>query len=203
MKRVTVSRPRMRLFQSDALEYLTVISPMAFALLWLAILSLTAWSGWGTAGVWASIGLFLLGLMIWTLFEYAMHRFLFHWKTRSRIFKAVVFVTHGNHHVEPNDPYRNLMPPIISVPVLAAVWALCLLVVGPPGTVLFLGFMIGYVLYDGVHYACHQFPMRRGLLRHLRQHHIRHHYTRQEGNYAITATIWDWVFGTHIPVKGR
>jgi sterol desaturase/sphingolipid hydroxylase (fatty acid hydroxylase superfamily) len=193
----------MRLFRSDRLERLTTISPRAFTMIWAMLLSGVVIVGWGTASARVSIGLVALGLLIWTLFEYAMHRFLFHWETQSKIFKSVVFITHGNHHVDPNDPYRNMMPPIISVPVSAAIWGLLVLAIGPAGSVVFLGFAVGYVLYDSVHYACHQFPMRRGVLRHLRRHHIRHHHARVDGNYAITAILWDWVFRTRLSPKGR
>jgi hypothetical protein len=58
---------------------------------------------------------------------------------------------------------------------------------GPAGTVIFLGFCIGYIIYDCVHYACHQLPMRGPVLRQLRRHHLCHHHGREEGNYAITA----------------
>lgn len=203
MKYDAVPRQRMRLFESDLLERTTTISPRAFIFIWLPILSATFWFAWGKASVLAALGLLLTGLLGWTLFEYGMHRFLFHWKTQSPVFRSVVFVTHGNHHVDPNDPLRNMMPPIISVPVSAAVWAVLRLAIGPAGTFAFLGFAIGYVLYDIAHYACHQLPMRRGVLRHLRRHHIRHHHARVEGNYAITAIMWDWVFRSRIPAKGR
>lgn len=194
---------RIRLFRSGLLERLTVISPRAFALTWLAVLALVLFESWGTARIPASIGLPLLGLLIWTLFEYAMHRFVFHMKPRSDFGRWLVFLTHGNHHALPNDPYRNLMPPIVSFPILGAFWVAFVLLLGPAGSLAFLGFAIGYVFYDSVHYACHQFSMRGPVLRHLRRHHIRHHYARHEGNYAITAILWDRVLGTDIPAKGR
>jgi hypothetical protein len=36
------------------------------------------WMGWGTVSVAAAFSLVVAGLWLWTLFEYAMHRFLFH-----------------------------------------------------------------------------------------------------------------------------
>jgi sterol desaturase/sphingolipid hydroxylase (fatty acid hydroxylase superfamily) len=45
--------------------------------------------------------------------------------------------------------------------------------------------------------------MRGRILGALRQHHIRHHYAKQEGNFAITAILWDRVFGTYIPKKKK
>jgi len=95
------------------------------------------------------------------------------------------------------------MPPIVSLVISSAIWLAFWMVLGPKGSVLYLGFGIGYVVYDIVHYACHQLPMRSPVLRQLRRHHIRHHYAKREGNYAITAIFWDRVFGSDIPGKRR
>jgi sterol desaturase/sphingolipid hydroxylase (fatty acid hydroxylase superfamily) len=195
------SSPRVRLFQNDLLERLTLISPVAFVLTWTVFLGAALYASWGVTSLAASIGLVLLGILIWTLFEYAMHRFIFHLKLNSAFGRWLIFLTHGNHHEVPGDKYRNIMPPIVSVVVSAAIWAGFYLLLGPAGSVLYLGFGIGYVVYDAIHYACHQLPMRGPVLRQLRRHHIRHHFARQEGNYAITATFWDRVFGTDIPTK--
>ena len=195
--------PRMRLFQNDKLERLTLISPKAFAIVWFAVLVLATYASWGNVSVRGMFGLVLLGLLLWTLFEYCMHRFIFHINLSTTLGRRLVFLMHGNHHVAPGDPYRNLMPPIVSIAILGTVWSIFLLVLGPAGSALFLGFAIGYILYDVVHYACHQFPMRSPVLRQLRRHHIRHHYGKREGNYAITAIFWDRLFGTEIPAKKR
>jgi len=194
---------RIRLFRDDRLERLTTFSPAAFALTWFAILAFASYAGWGTASFGTATGLVLSGVLIWTLFEYAMHRFLFHMRLRSPFGRWLIFVTHGNHHADPNDQYRNIMPPVVSIVLLGSIWGVFLLLVGPVGSLLFLGFAIGYVAYDSLHYACHQFPMRAPILRQLRRHHTRHHYSRQEGNFAITAIFWDRVFGTDIPAKQR
>ncbi len=195
--------PRIRLFRSDRLERLTVVSPHVFALVWLAVLALVSFEAWGTAHVPTAIGLIVSGVAIWTLFEYVMHRFIFHLKMQSDLGQRMIFLMHGNHHDAPNDRYRNMMPPIVSMVILSPFWGLFVLLLGPMGSVLFLGFAIGYVIYDGVHYACHQFPMRGWLLWRLRRHHIHHHYAKQDGNYAITAILWDRVFGTVISLRSR
>jgi sterol desaturase/sphingolipid hydroxylase (fatty acid hydroxylase superfamily) len=198
------SRPsRMRLFENDKLERLTVISLRWFAVTWAAILALVIYASWGSTSLLRGVGLVALGLSIWSLFEYCMHRFLFHLQVEAWLGKRLVFLMHGNHHAAPSDAYRNLMPPLVSIAILGTVWFVFLLLLGPSGSALFLGFAIGYVLYDAVHYACHQFPMRGPVLRHLRHHHIRHHYGKRDGNYAITAIFWDWLFGTNIPAKTR
>lgn len=189
---------RLRLFRSDRLEHLTVMPPRAFALIWSVLLALVLWAGWGTASPATWAGLALLGLLIWSLFEYALHRFVFHLELRSEVGRWIGFVMHGNHHDDPHDPHRNMMPPIVSVTWSAAIWGLFVLLIGSPGSVLFLGFAVGYVTYDSIHYACHQLPARGPVLRALRRHHLRHHFGRRDGNYAITAIVWDRVFGSHL-----
>jgi sterol desaturase/sphingolipid hydroxylase (fatty acid hydroxylase superfamily) len=191
----------MRLFRSDRLEALTVMTPRAFVLIWSVYLVLIAFLAWGKADAVSGLGLVALGLLIWSLFEYSLHRFLFHWNPKSKVFRALVFVTHGNHHVDPSDPHRNLMPVVVSLPLSFVVWGLCVLALEAAGTILFLGIVSGYVIYDSVHYVCHQVTTRGRLLRHLQHHHNRHHYAKREGNYAITMTVWDRVFGTLIPAK--
>ena len=194
---------RIRLFRNDFLERFTLISPAAFAVTWTIFLGFAIYASWGVTSFGKSIALVALGVLIWTLFEYVMHRFVFHLKFTSEWGRGLIFIAHGNHHSMPGDPYRNIMPPVVSVLISCGVWFLFVQMIGDAGSVLFVGFGIGYVVYDVTHYACHQFPMRGRILGALRQHHIRHHYAKQEGNFAITAILWDRVFGTYIPKKKK
>ena len=52
---------RLRLFRSDLLERLTVMSPGAFALTWAALLLLVLWTVWGTVSIAVGIGLVMGG----------------------------------------------------------------------------------------------------------------------------------------------
>ena len=187
---------RIRLFKNEHLEKLTLISPRIFALCWSILLPVIALEGWGKTGLWAGLGLFAAGLLVWTLFEYAMHRYLFHLEVTWPAVRWFVFLIHGNHHENPNDPMRDMMPLSVSLPVAALVWGLCLMLLGSPGTWLFLGFILGYVVYDTVHYASHQWPMRGKLASALKRHHMRHHYVNKDSNFAISAIFWDSVFGS-------
>lgn len=194
-----VSSPqRIRLFKSERLEKLTLISPRTFAVSWAVMLPLIALAGWGSASVISALALVAAGLVVWTLFEYAMHRYLFHLDGKAPLVRWLVFLIHGNHHASPNDPMRGLMPLPVSVTVGALVWAACFALMGKAGTWAFLGFMTGYVIYDAVHYACHQFPMRGPIGAAFKRHHMRHHYVDEEGNFAISAIFWDRVFGSRI-----
>ena len=175
-----------------------MISAKSFAAIWAITLTLIVWMGWGTASVLGASCLFLGGLVVWGFFEYVAHRYFFHWKGEWAPAKWMVYIVHGNHHVFPNDPMRNLMPPVVSFPISALVWATSVALVGPAGTWLFLGYIVGYVFYDMIHYACHQWPMRGTIGQLLKRHHMRHHHISENGNYAISAIFLDHLFGSKI-----
>lgn len=189
---------RIRLFKSERLEKLTLMSPRVFAGTWGLLLPLIAWTGWGSATAAAGAGLALGGLLFWTLFEYAMHRYLFHLKLEQPFVQWLVFVIHGNHHENPGDPLRDLMPLSVSLPVSALMWSLSVVLFGPAGTWAFLGWITGYVFYDAIHYACHHHEMRSKLGAALKRHHMRHHHIDDAGNFAISAIFWDRVLNSHI-----
>lgn len=192
------SHGRLRLFRNPWLEKLTVIPLNAFLIVWAALLPAIAVVGFRVAPTWWAVPLVFAGLIIWTLTEYALHRYVFHFEARSPLIRHAIFVIHANHHADADDPLRNLMPPIVSIPVGLLVWGLSIWVLGAPGTWFLLGFMTGYVAYDLVHFACHQFPMRGRIGRMLKTHHMRHHHLKVEGNYAITVMMWDRIFSTRI-----
>lgn len=194
---------RIRLFRNPWLEKLTVIHLSAFIALWAALLPAIGVTGLYVAPTLWAVPLVGAGLVVWTLTEYALHRYVFHFEPRSPMLQQAMFVIHANHHADANDPLRNLMPPIVSIPVGMAVWSLSVWVLGAQGTWFLLGFMTGYVVYDLVHYACHQFPMKGRMARMLKTHHMRHHHFKVEGNYAITGMIWDRVFATRISSVGK
>lgn len=195
------SSPRARLFRNERLERMTLVSFRTFAIIWTVILAAAIWASWGAAGPLTAAGLIAAGIAAWVLFEYAMHRFFFHLKLRSAFGRHLIFLAHGNHHAVPGDPYRNIMPPLISVGLAIPIWLALTAAFGARGSLVFLGFAIGYVAYDTVHYACHQLPVRGKLMGRLRRHHIRHHCSAEEGNYAITAIFLDRVFGTNVATK--
>lgn len=196
---VTDSTPqRIRLFKSERLEKLTLMSPRVFAGTWGLLLPLIVWVGWGSAAPLTGLGLMAGGLLFWTLFEYAMHRYLFHLKVDQPVAKWLVFLIHGNHHDNPGDPLRDLMPLSVSLTVSALMWTSCVLLVGAQGTWVFLGWVAGYVFYDSVHYACHHSEMRSKFGSALKRHHMRHHHVDDTGNYAITAIFWDRVLGSRV-----
>lgn len=189
---------RIELFGNAWLERLTVMSVFWFALTWALMLPTMALAGWDKVSLAAGLALVGGGLLFWSIFEYATHRFVFHARTKSPRTARLLFLLHGNHHAQPDDRLRNLMPPIVSIPVALVIWSSLFAAFGHAGTWIVLGFLSGYVTYDMVHYACHQWPMRGPLGLALKRHHMRHHHVNADGNYAITGLFWDGVFGSKI-----
>lgn len=196
-------QPRLTLLGNSWAEGFTIVSVRVFAVLWVAGLSAVLWAAWGTAPPALAVGLVLAGWAVWTFCEYALHRWVFHWEPSSAPLRKFVFIMHGNHHAVPNDPLRNLMPPIVSVPVALLIGLGLVAAIGAAGLWLLLGFLGGYVFYDAVHYTCHQRPLKGRLGRVIKQHHMRHHHSREAGNYAITGMMWDRLLSTRVAASRR
>ena len=77
----------MRLFESDFLEFFTHIHPGIVAAIWLPVIGYFLIRAILTRPVnvsWLSIPAgFLIGMGLWTLAEYVLHRFLFHFHPRA------------------------------------------------------------------------------------------------------------------------
>lgn len=71
--------------------------------------------------------LFGLGIFVWTLIEYCLHRFLFHfdeWLPEHSMFFMIHFLLHGCHHYLPMDAYRLVVPPALFVVLCAPIYKL-------------------------------------------------------------------------------
>jgi dihydroceramide fatty acyl 2-hydroxylase len=140
---------------------------------------------------------FLGGIFFWTLTEYILHRFVFHYQPTSGWGKRLHFLAHGVHHDYPSDSTRLVMPPSVSIPLAVLFYGLFFLVIPAAAlTAFFAGFLFGYVCYDTIHYATHHAPMNGRLGRWLKQHHLRHHFRDDEHGFGVSTPLWDYVFGT-------
>jgi sterol desaturase/sphingolipid hydroxylase (fatty acid hydroxylase superfamily) len=145
----------------------------------------------------AGVFLFLAGAFVWTLTEYLLHRFAFHYEPRTEWGKKVHFVFHGVHHDYPNDSRRLVMAPVVSIPLAIIFYGFFHFLLGPVRVLAFFpGFLMGYICYDTIHYATHHFPMRNPIGLWLRHHHLRHHYQDDAYGYGVSTPLWDYVFRT-------
>jgi sterol desaturase/sphingolipid hydroxylase (fatty acid hydroxylase superfamily) len=188
-----------RLFENDLLERLTHVHPVVPLLFWAPVV---AWLLWRSLAMHhlpllPVLGIGVLALFTWTLTEYTLHRFVFHYPARSRLGKRLVYLFHGNHHDDPRDKTRLVMPPAGAIPIMAVLFFLFGLVIPAPWIEPFGAFFIvGYLIYDYIHYATHHFPMKNPVAKYLRRHHLKHHYSGERGRYGVSSPLWDIVFGT-------
>jgi sterol desaturase/sphingolipid hydroxylase (fatty acid hydroxylase superfamily) len=139
----------------------------------------------------------VLGLLTWSLTEYGLHRFAFHYPAKSKIGKWLVFLFHGNHHHDPKDKTRLVMPPGGSIPIMVVLYYLFSLVIPSPWIEPFCAFFIvGYLIYDYIHYATHHFPMKNPLAKYLKIYHLKHHFSGETGRFGVSSPLWDKVFGS-------
>lgn len=195
-----------RLFKSDFLEFFTHVHWSVPIILYLPVVvyflrrtSVDPAVGAVQGGV-----VFLLGILVWTLTEYLLHRFVFHYEPRSRIGQKIHFLTHGVHHDYPGDSTRLVMPPSVSIPLAVLFYGLFLILAGTSFvSPFFAGFLFGYICYDEIHYATHHAPMKSRLGQFLKHHHVLHHYQDPERRFGVSSPLWDYVFGTAGRETGR
>jgi dihydroceramide fatty acyl 2-hydroxylase len=195
--RTDVLRDSPPMFESRLLDACSRVHPLVpIVIFGPAIAVLAAWS-LQSMNVTATIALAIGGYGLWTLFEYWLHRIVFHFEPDRGIGARLHWIIHGVHHEHPNDPLRLVMPPAVSVPLGAVVFGLLYLAFGSsyaPG--LGAGFFAGYLAYDMIHYYVHHFSPRGRLGRMLRERHMRHHFQDETKGFGISAPYWDEVFRT-------
>ena len=139
----------------------------------------------------------LLGLIVWTLTEYLLHRFMFHFSGKSKFSKRFVFLFHGLHHDDPDDPTRLVMPPVPALLFLIILYSLFSLIIPDLYmNVFFALFMVGYLIYDYIHYATHHFKMKSKIAKYLKRYHLKHHHAHEKSKYGVSSPLWDYVFRT-------
>jgi dihydroceramide fatty acyl 2-hydroxylase len=200
--RTDVLRDSPPMFESRVLDALSRVHPAVPVLIFVpAIALMLAWS-LSEVTVLGSAGLAVGGYACWTLFEYWLHRLVFHFEPEDGLGARLHWIIHGVHHDHPNDPMRLVMPPAVSVPLGAGVFGLMYLLAGhryAPG--LGAGFFAGYLVYDMMHYYLHHFRPHGKLGRMLRERHMRHHFQDDTKGFGISAPYWDEVFRTSPRVK--
>ena len=203
MSRTDVLRASPPLFESRLLDAFSRVHPLVPVAIFVpAIVALAVWS-LSLLSVAGAIGLFALGYALWTLFEYWLHRIVFHFEPDHGIGARMHWIIHGIHHDHPNDPLRLVMPPAVSIPLGAVVFGVLYLVLGEryaPGVG--AGFFTGYLAYDMLHYYVHHFRPHTRLGRMLRERHMRHHFQDHTRGFGISAPYWDEVFRTSSRMRG-
>lgn len=206
MKRnyVSNSTESVRLFRNDFLEALSKVHftvPLFIYVPVIVFLSYKALTSSLSAG--SYLLLLVFGIFIWTITEYVLHRFVFHFHPKSKIGKRIHFIFHGVHHDYPKDAKRLVMPPSASIPLALLFYLLFTLFFSNPFALysFYSGFIGGYLVYDMTHYAIHHFSIKHPLFLKLKQHHALHHYSDPDKGFGVSSAFWDRIFNSDFPKK--
>ncbi|BFZ19213.1 hypothetical protein BsWGS_22252 [Bradybaena similaris] len=214
---VQVDRP-IRLFASDYAEMLTKAHWWFVPITWLPIgfyyvyTSLNILSQapevWPQNALGCQLGpaclpvLLAVGILVWTLLEYVIHRWLFHLRPPTNVpfLIRLHFSLHGQHHKSPMDPLRLVFPPLPALVFAILIYATCMTLL-PRGLAfgVLAGILFGYVTYDLTHYYIHHGQPSSRYFRRLKTFHMHHHYKHQHLGFGISSKLWDYPFGTRIP----
>jgi sterol desaturase/sphingolipid hydroxylase (fatty acid hydroxylase superfamily) len=201
---VSNSTESTRMFKSGFLESLSKVHFAVPLIVFVPTIVYFLWNGLSIEGT-TSLGLLLSlfgGLLVWTLTEYVLHRFVFHFMPSSEWGKKLHFIFHGVHHDFPNDALRLVLPPSVSIPLATLFYFLFSATI--PALYLnsfFAAFLTGYLCYDMFHYAFHHGNFSNPILKKLKQHHMMHHYTDADNGYGVTSVLWDIIFRSELKKK--
>lgn len=141
-------------------------------------------------------GLFVFGLLLFTLIEYLVHRYVFHMITDTKFKEKVQYMAHGVHHDFPKDKTRLAMPPIVSALIVATLFFILRLAIGDAVFGFLPGFITGYSGYLFVHYIVHAYQPPKNVFKILWINHGIHHYKDHERAFGVSSPLWDFVFRT-------
>lgn len=188
-----------RLFESDFIESLTHVHPIVPLILWAPVSAYLFYKSIVVDELttiqiisWAFIA-----LIAWTLTEYLLHRFVFHFNAKSAFGKRLIYLFHGVHHDEPDDATRLVMPPFPAIVIMSFLYFIFSLFIPSNFLNIYMSFfIIGYLCYDYIHYATHHFPMTSRVGKYLRKFHLRHHHAKEHSKYGVSNPLWDYIFLT-------
>lgn len=187
-----------RIFKNPVLEALSKTHiAIPLTLFWAAGL-ITLWYSIAQLGIlWQTVLIFFLGgIVLFTLVEYVMHRYLYHIPAETEKRRRFQYVIHGVHHDHPRDKTRLAMPPLVSMVLSLLFIGLFRLSIGPNGYAFGGGFLFGYSTYLLAHYAIHIYRQPKNFLGIIWKHHNLHHFVGDDGAFGVSTPFWDYIFGT-------
>ncbi len=139
---------------------------------------------------------FISGVGLWTLVEYALHRYVLH-------HVPYIKEMHDAHH---NEQKALVGTPIwLSLGLFVAFAFLPLRLFADPTVAAGItgGLMLGYLCFEGVHHIIHHWQINPGTYGYrLKRRHLLHHHFDDKGNFGVTTGFWDAVFRTDVRVRG-
>jgi 4-hydroxysphinganine ceramide fatty acyl 2-hydroxylase len=193
-----------RLFDNPFLEIFTMTYWWIIPIFWLPVSWYLLTTGSEVTGWNAGMIVYVIGIAWWTLLEYILHRFMFHCEERipdNRWCITFHFLVHGIHHAFPADDMRLVFPPVAGC-ILASLVKSCYNCVMPVeySDILMGGTILGYIVYDCLHYFIHHKVPSDPYTIYLKAYHMHHHYKNPYRGFGVSNKIWDIVFDTELPV---
>ncbi len=140
----------------------------------------------------------LFGLIVFTLIEYSIHRWLLHDPENS------LYRLHKAHHDHPEEFSAFLFP--LSVVALSIIWLFVTYVLRfRLGAFFTCGVAIGYCYFGALHHFEHTTRINQIPFRWLQKRWAAHsvHHRLDQSNFGVMTSFWDYVFGTHQSQRKR
>ena len=190
---ISNSEESIRMFKSNFMESLSKVHFAVPLLIFVPAILIFSYKAIAIGVSFLNFGLyFIIGLAVWTATEYLMHRFVFHFHPTSELGKKIFFIMHGVHHDYPRDKKRLVLPPSVSIPLATAFYFLFATFLKSQFLFAFFpGFLLGYLIYDMLHYAMHHHNFKSGIMKKVKQHHMLHHYQNPDKGYGVSSSLWD------------
>jgi sterol desaturase/sphingolipid hydroxylase (fatty acid hydroxylase superfamily) len=192
---VSNSEESVRMFRSSLFESLSKVHFSVPLFIYIPVILFFSYLAFANdIGAPAFLLYFLIGLAVWSITEYMLHRYIFHYQPSSPLGQRLHFIFHGVHHDYPRDKKRLVMPPSASIPLAALFYFLFSLIFSKVHLYAFFpGFILGYLIYDMLHYAMHHHNFKSGIMKKIKQHHMLHHYQNPDRGYGVSSSLWDTV----------
>ena len=198
---ISNSEESTRMFKSSLFENLSKVHYSVPLFIYIPVIIFFSYKSFANNIGLAGFGLyFLIGLAVWTATEYLLHRFIFHYHPTSEFGQRIHFIFHGVHHDYPRDKKRLVMPPSASIPLATLLYFLFSLFLQQNQLYAFFpGFLLGYLVYDMLHYAMHHHNFKSGLMKRIKQHHMLHHYQNPTKGFGVSSSLWDEILRSQFP----
>lgn len=195
---VSNSEESTRMFKSSLFEALSKVHFSVPLFIYIPVIGFFSYKAFAAGiGIGGFALYFLIGLLVWSVTEYALHRYIFHYHPTSKFGQRIHFIFHGVHHDYPRDKKRLVMPPSASIPLATLFYFLFSLIFSSVHLYAFFpGFILGYLIYDMLHYAMHHYNFKSGLMKRIKQHHMLHHYQDPSKGYGVSSSLWDIIMGS-------
>jgi hypothetical protein len=145
----------------------------------------------------ASLLAFALGALGWTLAEYALHRFVFHGASATRLGAK----EHRRHHAQVDYFAPWWQKGLATLGAAASMLVLAVIATDVAiGLSFTAGFITTYLLYEVLHRRAHTNPPTGPYGSWHRRNHFAHHFVDPRRGQGVTTPVWGWVFRTGITV---